>query len=69
MLRVDNMEARVPGRESAHGVAEPGRYLLETDVFHGGESVRAKKRCDALRIETADRTFAHFFELLVPLSF
>jgi hypothetical protein len=34
--------------------------LLEIDVFDGGESVRAKNRCNASRFETADRTFIKF---------
>ena len=52
---VNNMNASVSGRESLNGAAEPGRDLLETDVFDGTKSVRAKNRCNASRLETADR--------------
>jgi hypothetical protein len=43
-----------------NGVAESGRDLLETDVFDGTKSMRAKNRCNAGRIETADRAFIDF---------
>jgi hypothetical protein len=39
VLRVDNMNASVSGRESLNGAAEPGRDLLEIDVFDGAKSV------------------------------
>jgi hypothetical protein len=39
------------GHESLNGAAEPGRDLLEIDVFDGTKSVRAKNRCDANRVE------------------
>ena len=47
MLTVDNVSAKVSGRESLNGVAEPGRDLSEIDVFDGTKSVRAKYRCNA----------------------
>jgi len=46
------MNASVSGRESLNGAVEPGRDLLEIDVFDGTKSVR-KKRCNASRLETA----------------
>jgi hypothetical protein len=39
VLGVDNMNAKVSGRESLNGVAESGRDLLEIDVFDGTKSV------------------------------
>src|SRR5437773_10860107 len=60
VLSADNMNTKVSGRESLNGAAEPGRDLLEIDVFDGTKSVRAKNRCDANRLETADRTFINF---------
>ena len=48
---VDNMKAGVSGCEALDRVAEPGVYLLESDVFDGTKSVRAKKRCNAGRVE------------------
>jgi hypothetical protein len=36
------MNASVSGRESLNGAAEPGRDLLEIDVFDGTKSARAK---------------------------
>jgi hypothetical protein len=54
------MNASVSGRESLNGAAEPGRDRLEMDVFDGTKSVRAKNRCNARRIETADLTFINF---------
>jgi hypothetical protein len=54
-LSVDNMSAKVSGRESLNGAAEPGRELLETDVFDGTRPVRAKNRCNASRLKTAAR--------------
>ena len=59
MLSVDNMNAGVSGRESLNGGAEPGRDLLETDVFDFRESVRAKNRCNAGRVETGRGTFTN----------
>jgi hypothetical protein len=67
VLSVDNMNASVSGRESLNGAAEPGRDLLEIDVFDGAKSVRAKHRCNASRLETADRTFINFLKLFGPL--
>jgi hypothetical protein len=66
---VDNMNTGVSGRESLNGVAEPGRDLLEIDVFDGRKSVRAKNRCNGRRLETADRTFINFLKLFGPLRF
>jgi hypothetical protein len=63
------MNTCVSGRESLNGAAEPGRDLLEIDVFDGTKSVRAEDRCNASRIETADRTFIHFLKLFGPLRF
>jgi len=39
VFSVDNMNAKVSGRESLNGAAEPGRDLLEIDVFDGTKSV------------------------------
>jgi hypothetical protein len=50
-------------------VAEPGPDLLEIDVFDVTKSVRAKKRCDASRLETAGPTFIHFLKLFGPLRY
>ena len=69
LLGVDNMNASVPRRESLNGAAEPGRDLLEIYVFDGTKSVRAKNRCNASRLETADRTFINFLKLFGPLRF
>ena len=69
VLSVDNMNAKVSGRESLNGAAEPGRDLLEIDVFDGTKSVRAKNRCNTSRLETADRTFINFLKLFGPLCF
>jgi hypothetical protein len=49
VLSVDNMNTSVSGRESLNGAAEPGRDLLEIDVFDGTTSARAKNRCNAGR--------------------
>ena len=66
---VDNMNTSVSGRKSLNGAAEPDGDLLEIDVFDGRKSVRAKNRCNASRIETADRTFINFLKLFGPLRF
>ena len=66
---VDHVNAGVSGRESLNGAAEPGRDLLEIDVFDGTKSVRAKNRSNASRLETADRTFVHILKLFGPLLF
>ena len=66
---VDNMNASVSGRESLNGAAEPGRDLQEINVFDGTKSVRAKNRCNASRLETADRTFINLLKLFGPLLF
>ena len=44
VLSVNNMNTSVSGRESLNGAAEPGRDLLEIDVFDVTKSVRAKNR-------------------------
>jgi len=59
------MNTKVSGRESLNGAAEPGRDLLEIDVFDGTKSVRAKNRCNASRLETADRTLLPLIERIV----
>ena len=69
VLSVDNMNAKVSGCESMNGAAEPGRDLLEIDVFDGTKSARAKNRCNTSRLETADRTFINFLKLFGPLRF
>ena len=69
MLSVGNMNASMSGCQSLNGVADPGRDLLEIDVFDGTKSVRAKNRCNASRLETADRTFINFLKLFGPLLF
>src|ERR1700677_2989728 len=69
VLSVDNMNARVSGRESLNGAAEPGRDLLETDVYDGTKSVRAKNRCHAGRLEAAGPTFTNFLQLFGPLRY
>lgn len=63
------MNASVPGREPLNGGAEPGRDLLEIDVFEVTKSVRAKNRCNASRLETAVRTFTDFLKLFGPRLF
>jgi len=45
------MNAKVSGCESLNGAAEPGRDFLEIDVLDGTQSVRAKNRCNASRLE------------------
>ena len=67
VLSVNHMNTKVSGRESVNGAAEPGRDLLETDVFDVTESVRAKNHCYASRFETADRAFINFLEPFGPL--
>ena len=57
------MNAGVSGRESMNGVAEPGRDLLEADVFEVTKSTRAKNRCNAGRLEAGVRTFPKFLKL------
>jgi hypothetical protein len=43
VLSVDNMNAKVSGRESLNGAAESGRDLLEIDVFGFNVKLRAPK--------------------------
>ena len=60
LLGVDNMKASLSGREPLNGAAEPGRDLLEIDVFDVTKSVRAKNRCNAGRLETAGPSVHRF---------
>ena len=69
VLGVDNMKASVSGREPLNGAAEPARDLVETDVFEVTQSVRAKHRRNASRLETGGRTFTHFLKLFGPRLF
>src|SRR5262245_36632784 len=69
VLSVDNMKTKLSGREPLNGAAEPGRDLLEIDVFDVTKSVRAKNRCNASRLETAGPTFINFLELFGPLRY
>ena len=69
VLGVDDVKASVFGRESLNGAAEPGRDLLETDVFDGTKSVRTKNCSNASRLETVDRTFTNFLKLFGPPRF
>src|SRR6266576_819564 len=57
VLSADNMNTKVSGRESLNGAAEPGRDLLEIDVFDGTKSVRAKNRCNANRLTERSSIF------------
>jgi hypothetical protein len=63
------MNTSVSGHESLNGVAEPGRDLLEIDVFDCTKSVRAKNPSNASRLETADRRFINFLKLFGALRF
>src|SRR6266496_5717763 len=69
VLSVDNMKTSLSGREPLNGAAEPGPDLLEIDIFDVTKSARAKNRCNAMRSETADRTFINFLKLFGPLRF
>ena len=69
VLSVDNMKTSPSGREPLNGVAEPGRDLLEIDVFDVTKSVRAKNRCNTSRFETAGPTFINFLKLFGPLRY
>ena len=69
MLRMDDMNAGLPRREPLNVTAEPGRDLLETDIFDVTKSVRAKNRCNASRLETAGPTFLSFLKLFGPLRY
>ena len=66
---MDNMKTSLYEREPLNGTAEPGRDLLVIDVFDVRKSVRAKKRCNACRFETARPTFIHFLKLFGPLLY
>jgi hypothetical protein len=63
------MKASVSGRETLNGAAEPGRDLLEVDVFEVAKSVCAKNRCNAGRLETTVRAFTDFLKLFGPRFF
>ena len=69
VLSVDNMKTSLSGREPLNGAAEPGRDLLEIDVFDVTKSARAKNRCNASRLETAGPTFINFLKLFGPLLY
>src|SRR5262245_29601838 len=69
VLSVDNMKTSMSGREPLNGAAEPGPDLLEIDIFDVTKSPRTKNRCNAIRLETADRTFINFRKLFGPLLF
>ncbi|SPE22620.1 hypothetical protein SBA5_350017 [Candidatus Sulfotelmatomonas gaucii] len=69
VLGVDNMSPKVSGRKSVNCAAEPGRDLLEIDVFDRTKFMRAKNRCNPSRLETGVRTFTHFLKLLGPRLF
>src|SRR5215831_10316747 len=66
---VDNVKTSLSRREPMNGAAEPRPDLLKTNVFNVTKSVRPKNRCDASRLETADRKFINFFKLFGPLFF
>ena len=69
VLGVDHMKTGLSGRKPLNGAAEPGRDLLETDVFDVTKSVRAKDRCNASWLETAGPTFIDFLKLFGPLRY
>jgi hypothetical protein len=52
------MKTSLSGREPLNGAAEPGRDLLEIDVFDVTKSVRPKNRCNASRLETGRSSLA-----------
>jgi hypothetical protein len=66
VLGVDNMNAKVSGRESRNCAAVPGRNFLERDVFDGTKSVRAKNLGNASRFKTTHRMFIEFLALFGP---
>jgi hypothetical protein len=63
------MKTSLSGRKPLNSAAEPGRDLLEIDVFDVTKSVRAKNRCNASRLETAGPTFMNFLKLFGPLRY
>ena len=67
MLGMDDMNTEPPSREPLNVMAEPGRDLLETHIVDVPKSVRAKHRCDASRLETAEPTFLSLLKLFGPL--
>lgn len=69
MPGVDNVKTGLSGREALNGMAEPGPDLLEVDIFDSTKAMRAKNRCHAGWLETADRMFTQFLELFVPRLF
>ena len=69
MLRMDDMNAGLSRREPLNVTAEPGRDILETNIFDVTKSVRAKNRSNASRVETAGPTFLSFLKLLGPLPY
>ena len=69
MLRMDDMKAGLARREPLNVTAEPGRDLLETDIFDVTKSVRAKNCRNASRLKTAGPTFLSFLELFGTLRY
>ena len=69
MLRVDDMDPGLPRRKPLNVTAEPGRDLLEADVFDVTKSVRTKNRGNASGLETAGPTFLGFLKLFGPLRY
>jgi hypothetical protein len=63
------MKTSLSGREPLNGATEPGRDLLEIDVFDVTKSVRAKNHSNASRVETAGPTFIHFLKLFGSLRY
>src|SRR5262245_21273030 len=61
------MKTSLSGREPLNGLAESGSDLLEIDVLDVAESVRAKNRFNASRLETAGPAFTNLLEVFGPL--
>ena len=68
-LRTDDMNAELSRREPLNVTAEPGRDLLEIDIFDVTKSVRPKNRCNPSRLETTGPTFIYFLKLFGPLRY
>jgi len=66
-LGVDNVKTGLSGRESLNRVAEPGRNLMETNVFDVAKSVRAQDRGNAGWREAAGQAFIGLLQLFGPL--
>src|SRR6516162_1604469 len=69
MFRMEDMNAGPSRRQPTNVRAEPGRELLETNLFDLTKSVRAKNRCNASRLETAGPAFPNFRKLFGPLRY